>query len=226
MFKGLIYCTSMVLFCTAALAQDISTPRTAPKLKARETKAPEASPEAATTTKSSNIDAFVFNLGAHTEFYNSVQTDDSGTLRKFDPSAVIGAGFVMPIDYGLIFLPELNWVLPQKAGSSKIIKNLFMLRADLGYDPLTWLRLRVGTSLMWLNQHGGGGSAQVNNGNGTSTFYYPDENRSSVNNTFDLGVEALMDAWSVRLQTYTYALFKEERRQVSYTLFVSYYWDQ
>lgn len=173
------------------------------------------------------VDAFVFNLGAHTEFFNNIQSDDSGGVRKFDGKPTLGFGLLMPTTSKLLFLPEFNWVLPHKAGSSEIIKNVFMLRADLGYDPLTWLRLRLGTSIMWLNQHGKGGSTRMGNGNSTSTFYYPDENRSSYNNTLDLGLEGLITKeWAIRLQTYTYSVFKEERRQTSYTLFVSYYWDR
>ena len=99
-----------------------------------------------------------------------------------------------------------------------------MLRGDLGFDPLDWLRLRIGTSLMWQNQQGRAGKVQMNNGDSTSTFYYPDENRSSLNNTFDVGAETIFDQFAIRLQTYTYSLFKKEQRQFSYTLFFSYYW--
>lgn len=167
-----------------------------------------------------------FNAGTHTEFYNVVQSDDSGKLRKFDFAPTLGVGFTLPTQYSFLVLPEINWVLPQKT-SEEILKNLLMLRVDLGHEPLKWLRLRVGTSIMWLNQHGSGGSTTINNGNSTSTFYYPDENRSSLNNTFDLGVEAMWStSWSVRLQTYTYALFREERRQISYSFFLTYFWER
>lgn len=101
-----------------------------------------------------------------------------------------------------------------------------MLRADFGYNLVDWLRLRMGTSLIWLNQHGKGGSVQMNNGNDTSTFYYPDENRSSLNNTLDFGAEAIWQDWSLRLQTYIYSVFLADKRQTSYTLFISYYWDR
>jgi hypothetical protein len=171
------------------------------------------------------VEGVSLNAGLHTEFYNNVQIDDSGSMRKFDYAPTLGFGASVPLDYGWRFLPELNWVLPRYAGSSKIIRNLFMIRGDFAYDPLEWLRLRVGSSLMVLNQHGQGGSTSISNGNSSSTFYYPDENHSSINNTFDLGIEAIYDKWSFRLQTYTYSLFKEERRQVSYNIFVTYFWD-
>ncbi len=152
------------------------------------------------------IEAISFNVGPHTENFNAVQSDASGGKRKFDFAPTIGAGLLIPWrpwDLGLLFLPELNWVLPQFSGESRIVKNIFMLRSDLGYDVLPWLRLRAGTSLMWLNQHGRGGSTELENGNTTSTFYYPEENRSSLNNTVDLGAEALYEDFSFRFQTYT-----------------------
>lgn len=173
------------------------------------------------------IESVLFNLGTHTEFYNSVQTSTSGEVRKFDAKApTIGVGLSHKITDDWRFLPEFNWVLPRDAGSSQIMKNLFMFRADWGYDPLEWLRLRVGTSLMLANQHGKGGKVELSNGTSTSTFYYPDENRSSINNTLDFGLEARYESFAVRLQSYIYSVFIEEKRQVSYTLFVSYYWDQ
>jgi hypothetical protein len=167
----------------------------------------------------------IFNAGMHTEFYKEIQRDSAGILRTFDSAPTIGAGYVYSWIDDFKILPEINWVLPRKAGE-RIVKNLFMFRGDVGYSPIDILRMRLGTSVMWLNQQGGGGSSEINNGNGTSTFYYPDENRSSFNTTLDLGVELLLSSLALRLQTYIYAPFKEERRQLSYTLFLSYYWDK
>jgi hypothetical protein len=167
-----------------------------------------------------------FNLGSHTEFYNAVQNDDSGGLRKFDFAPTIGVGLLWPTQSQFSFLPEFNWVLPQTMENSHIMINTFMLRADAGYDLMSWLRLRLGTSLMWQNQQGKGGTAQMNNGNTTSNFYYPDENRSSLNNTLDFGFETVFDPFALRLQVYTYSVFKKEQRQFSYTFFASYYWDK
>ena len=171
------------------------------------------------------IDTIFFNLGSHTEFYDKVQSDSSGGTRKFDFAPTLGAGLKLNMTERWMFLPEFNWVLPQKAGSDRIIKNTFMFRADFGYSVLEWMRLRAGTSLLWQNQHGLGGSTNISNGNETSKFYYPDENRSSLNNTLDFGAEALWDEWAVRLQTYIYSVFMKDKRQVSYTLFFTYYWD-
>lgn len=218
MVKVFIY-GLLVSYCCATWGQDLSTKKPKKSRKA------DIVLDENNNTVEKTIESIYFNLGAHTEFYSSVQVDANGGVRKIDYKPTIGAGLQMPF-YAGKFLPEFNWVLPQKAGSSKIIKNLFMIRGDFAYDPLEWLRLRLGTSLMWANQHGQGGSANIRNGNDTSTFYYPDENRSSINNTFDVGIEGKWDDWALRLQTYTYAIFRNDRRQISYTIFLTHYWDQ
>ena len=179
------------------------------------------------TSKLDSIKAVYLQAGIHTAFSNNIQNDTSGGSRNFDLDPTIGAGVLFPTPWGLHFLTELNWVLPQSAGSSQVIKNLIMIRADLAYDLLGWMRLRLGTSLMWQNIHGRGGKENIGNGESTSTFYYPDENRSALNNTLDLGIEGLItENWSARFQTYTYSLFDQERRQISYTLFITYYWNR
>jgi hypothetical protein len=171
------------------------------------------------------IPAFILNAGTYTEFYNHIQINTTGGVRKFDPAPTLGLGLMMPMTNHFLFLPEINWVLPQKSGE-RIIKNIFMMRADFAYRPIDWLQLRLGTSIFWLNQQGTGGTEKINNGNTTATFYYPEENRSSYNNTFDLGTEVLYKKFALRFQTYFFSILRAERRQVSYSLFLSYYWDR
>lgn len=206
-------------FCTAAFAQDLST-------FGKKRASSPSSAKGRQKTSDEVYDRYFFNVGSHTEFINNVQIDASGGMRTFEFAPALGAGLRIPMEGLFTFFPELNWVLPRTTSDSRIIKNLFMLRGDFGHEPVDWFRVRVGTSLMWLNQHGRGGSAELNNGNTTSTFYYPEDNRSSINNTLDVGAELLMDQWAVRLQTYTYSAFKKDRRQFSYSLFLTYYMDR
>lgn len=165
-----------------------------------------------------------FNVGALTEFYNAIQTDTRGQKNKIDLDPMIGFSTDVELNKSWAVIPELNWVLPREAGD-KITRNLFMLRLDGGWKGGEWWRLRVGTSFMVNNIRGQGGTKAVRNGGGTSDFYIPPESKTSVNNTLDFGAELLYDAFSFRLQSYTYALFKSERRQVSYSLLLTYYYD-
>ena len=219
----LIILTTIVGFYSHVFAQTF-VPETKYKRGQQPQKA--AQENVSTTNAWDKMDAWSFQFGSHTEFFNNVQTDASGSQRKFDFAPTVGLGMKFSFSEDWKLLPEVSWVLPFKATDSNMIKNLFMLRGDLGYEVTDWLRLRVGTSLMWLNMHGKGGKSQVSNGTGKSTFYNPDENRSALNNTFDLGIEGFFSKdWSARLQTYTYSLLKEESRQISYTIFLSHYWE-
>ena len=173
----------------------------------------------------SSIDGWLMHLGSHTEYYKEIQSDASGKLRTFEFNPVIGAGFNIPLADNWKFLPEMSWVLPKFNDDSRIIKNIFLFRADFAYTILDWMWFRFGSSVTVLNQHGRGGKAIRSNGNETAEFYYPDQNRSSINNTLDLGLEFLYESWSLRLQTYTYKIFKEESRQISYSLLINHYWD-
>lgn len=225
MYQKLLCLILTGCFSVSAWAQDLSSRRPQRRQVSRPTQRPINKP-APPKNGDRYFTKWIINVGSHTEFFNDIQTDSSGGTNKFEVAPTIGLGLYIPIDQELSFLPEFNWVLPQTDEYSKIVENTLMLRADWGYNPLEWFRVRVGTSIIWLNQHGKGGSTEMNNGNSTSTFYHPDENRSSFNNTLDVGAELLMDEWALRLQTYTYAVLKEERRKVSYTLFLTYYWDR
>lgn len=208
----LLFPLFLVLAVNADLwAQDLSQ-------RTRRTKAPKSAKVQESTSLPISL-----NLGSHTEFVGFIQKNKEGGRNLFDFNPTIGIGTEISLSNRFAFMPELNWVLPFN-GPKKLVKNLFMLRGDIAYNT-THLRLRGGTSLMWQNMHGQGGSVEMNNGNDTTTFFYPNENHSSLNNTLDFGVELLtFSPISLRLQSYVYSPFKEEKRQVSYSLFVTYTW--
>ena len=164
-----------------------------------------------------------FHLGGHTEFMGAVQTDTQGTRPKFRPAPMVGFSADVMVTDSWRLVPEINWMLPQS--SDGVMRNLWMVRLDGAWQGGEWWRLRVGTSIMVNNIRGGGGTVTLDNGDSTSEFYLPSESKTAVNNTFDLGAEVFLRSFAFRLQTYTYALARSDRRQVSYTLIASYYHD-
>ena len=180
------------------------------------------------TAQDSSFKDFNLSLGSHTEFYRKVQTDQKGTQRTFDFNPMLGVGKSFPFHHLVSFEPEVLWVLPKSLGSStNVIRQIFFFRPDFKLKLPFNFALRLGTSFAVLNQHGKGGKIKLNNGNTQTTFYNPDENRTSLNNTFDLGLQyQLLQNHSLKFQTYTYSLLKAERRQVSYSLLYTYHWDK
>jgi hypothetical protein len=170
------------------------------------------------------FDNLGFHLGTLTEFVGSVQTDDQGKKNVFEMNPMLGFSTQLTLSPQWIFTPELNWVLPREAGAG-VSKNLFMIRGDFGYALEDWIRLRLGTSLMVNNIRGSGGTRPLNNGSGQSDFFVPPESQTSFNNTLDLGAEIHSDELALRFQTYWYAILNSERRQLSYSLTLTFYYD-
>ena len=165
-----------------------------------------------------------FHLGGLTEFYDAIQTDTAGHTRKFDLKPMIGGSTDIELNQAWSLVPEIDWVLPQNMGDG-VMKNLFMVRLDGAWQGGEGWRLRIGTSLMVNNIKGSGGTRSVRNGGSTSNFYLPPESRTAVNNTLDFAAEAMYEQFAFRFQTYTYALFRNDRRQLSYALILTYYYD-
>lgn len=166
-----------------------------------------------------------FHLGNLTEFANAVQVDDQGHTRKIGKAPFLGFSTDVEMTPQWALIPEINWVFPQDSNDNQISRNLFMVRLDGGWKGGDWWRLRVGTSVMINNMRGKGGTKTVRNGSGSDSFFIPSESKTSVNNTFDLGAEAFYLPFAVRFQTYTYAIVNSQRRQISWSLTLSYYYD-
>jgi hypothetical protein len=169
------------------------------------------------------------SIGSYTHFVDSIQTNDSGGSSYFEFNPTIGFGLDIYAMKGFRLEPEFKWVLPREAQSSAITVNHFLVRADISKRLLKsnrrW-KFRVGTSLFITYIKGEGGIQFLDNGdNSNAPFFLPDQSRSSINNTFDLGIEYnFKKNQSIRLQTYTFALLDSDARQFSYTLMYTYYW--
>ena len=220
MFKTLSIST---YFLTSLLSlQQIALAAPSKALKSRTQ--PKSAAQKETNANKIDFDNLGFHLGSLTEFVGSVQIDDSGKKNFFEINPFIGFSTQISLSPDWVFLPEFNWVLPREAGSG-ISKNLFMVRGDFGYNYQDWLRLRVGSSLMINNIRGAGGSRPMNNGSGQSDFFLPPESKTSINNTLDLGIELHSEELALRFQNYWYAILNNERRQLSYSLTLTYYYD-
>jgi hypothetical protein len=186
--------------------------------------------EAANTIKNDSLSRQFKNLGFSagtlTEFVGFVQNDTKGTRDRFAWNPYVGFSLDIELPASFRLIPEMNWVLPRESGNSGIKKNLFMFRMDGAYPILDELRLRFGTSLMVQNIRGPGGTQNVSNGSGTSSFYVPSESQTSLNNTLDFGADFFITkAFSVRFQSFIYSAFKNESRQWSYILGGTYFYD-
>lgn len=232
--KNVFITIALLVWSALAMAQDKPQVQLDPMIDMSPEVAPEtnpvgpppAQPQPESNDSTQKITKLGFTFGSLTEFYNAIQIDDAGKKNKFEFHPLLAFSTVVELNNKWSVIPEFVWVLPQHLEDNRITKNIFMIRADAGHLLREWLRLRAGMSLAINTIHGSGGTQDLGNGNSNSSaFYVPNETRSAINNTVDLGTEFLMDKYAFRFQTYIYSLFKQERRQVSYSLNLTYYYD-
>ncbi len=167
-------------------------------------------------------------FGTLTEFYQSVQISESGEKNTLEFNPLIGASLYFSTRNQFEFQTEIFWVLPRTLENSAAVENLFAFRIDFTHKRFKFLQdqliLRMGTSAMVDIMQGRGGEVQLSNGGQSSTFFLPEQNRTTINNTFDVAIEYLLGPnYSLRTTAIVYQLFASERRALSYTLQLNYY---
>jgi hypothetical protein len=170
-----------------------------------------------------NFKTLNVTLGTWMEFYDHMQTTESGELNndfEFTPYIALAAEYKLPESQFII--PEVGYVFREKTSDgSTTIDRLFM-RADYAYMPREWIRFRLGSSFIIQTIAGDGGSKELPNGSGTETYYVPEERRNSYNQTLDYGVEFFIDRLTTKFQGHVYAFAIEEERMTTYTLSINY----
>ena len=165
-----------------------------------------------------NFETVSFQFGTWLENYAQVRATRDDDTNGFEITPFVSASVAYKLATQHEIIPELGYVIQQS--SNEVNKNLFFIRADYAYQMKDWLKLRAGSSFMMLMQSGSGAEDTLNNGNTTDTYFVPNENRTSYNQTIDLGAEFIQKELSARVQLYTYAPLDAERR--SYTISLSF----
>jgi hypothetical protein len=161
--------------------------------------------------------------GAYVPFGPSTQKSADGARNTFafDPYLSLNGAFEIPFDH--VFLPEVGLVFHGE-GQDGYKKSTSFILLDVGYriDQLWILRYGFGTFRTKIS--GDGGSVVLPNGNSTLAFARPSRSVTSLNTTFDLGIEYSANRnYAVRFQTFLFSAFNSESRKLSYALGMTYY---
>jgi hypothetical protein len=84
------------------------------------------------------------------------------------------------------------------------------------------IKLRYGLSTFMTKIGGDGGTVQLNNGAGTSTFYVPSETKTTYMTTLDLGGEFALPLVALRLDLQMMGFASSDKRNLSYMLSVNF----
>ena len=176
----------------------------------------------AKTFSKKNFKNLYANFGTWQEYYKQVQSSRDGDLNSFEFKPYLSVGIDYELTNEQAIVSELGYVIREDIGDSTVTKDHFFLRFDYAYRALEWLRLRAGTSFMWVTYSGDGSEQTLPNGNTTEVYFAPSERRNTFNQTLDLGVEFIKEQYSFRLQSYIYAFNEEEERLTSFSASLNY----
>lgn len=169
-----------------------------------------------------NIKNIYANIGSWQEYYMQVQKTRGGELNGFEFTPFISAGFDYQLKPNQYLIPEVGYIIRRTLSNGNVTKDHLFARLDYAYSLKKWLRLRAGTSLMWITMAGNGSEKTLPNGSGTETYYAPSERKNILNQTLDFGVEIIKEKISARLHSYIYAFNDEEERLTSFSLSLNY----
>lgn len=155
------------------------------------------------------------SFGNLCEYVGKVQTDEEGStgLCQFNP--YLASSFDYPLTSEFILSPEVGFSIPKSGRDENIKKmNLFLL-ANTQYK-LTNLHFIGGLGLFFTRLSANGGTEELNNGTGTSSFPLPDSAVYTRNFILNLGAGFHFHPnWSADLHTFIFNLLTSEDRSFS-----------
>lgn len=146
-----------------------------------------------------------FGLGFMPLNLNETTTSDDGKAALTSAIAYpfVAQGYVRVLDQSFLSPRIAYTAIPRKSGDGATDISLtlisFPLSIPLGEtDGLEWT---AGFGLLKITQQGNGGSKQLQNGTGTSTFYRPGYATESQMLTFETGIgTSITPEWSGRFE--------------------------
>ena len=165
----------------------------------------------------------IINVGGYVPFGISTQKKEDGGRNTFSFKPMIGVNMVMPIpNMSHVFLPEFG-IIPQGKEYDEYSKTTLYFLLDVGYLITDRFLLRYGLGTFMTKISGDGSVLTLPNGDGTATFYRPNEGETSWNTTLDLGFEFAIDANNaLRFETYMFSWLSSARK-FSYSLSYAHY---
>lgn len=162
-------------------------------------------------------------LGNLTTHVGKVQKNEGGDTRKFDlnPFVILGAKFHL-IDL-LSLYPEFGFTIPRSESDEDITEWNFFTLAILGYEVYDWT-FRFGFGFYFTRISADGGTKDLPNGSGTTSFPIPEGASTSRNVITNLGVEYFfLKELSARVEASVLNVTSSLARTFNYTISVHYH---
>lgn len=160
------------------------------------------------------------------EYIAQVQTDEKGSSNLCQFTPYLAGSFDYPLSSEWILSPQLGFSIPQSGRDENIKKmNLFLL-ANTKYQ-LSSFHFTAGPGLFFTRLSGNGGTEELNNGTGMTSFPLPDRTIFTRNFILNLGMGVDFHRyWSADLQTYIFNLLTSEDRAFSIAVSGTYHFGE
>ncbi|MFA6237503.1 MAG: hypothetical protein WC635_09275 [Bacteriovorax sp.] len=166
------------------------------------------------------------SLGNLCEFVGKIQTDDSGGTNVCSFNPYLAAFVDYPINNRFLLSPEVGFSFPQSGRDESIDKMSIVALANAKYKFSNY-HLIAGLGLFFTRIAGSGGTQELSNGTGTSSFPMPESTVYTRNFILNLGFGADFDKeWSADIHTYVFNALTSEDRAFSIAINGTYHFGE
>lgn len=172
-----------------------------------------------------NIHAYMVSTGTHVPYFQSAQTSNAGARQNFDINPYVGLGTNFQMSPAQYFLPEFgySYYLDNPSGSRR---EVLFLHYNFGYVLNDSFLMRYGLTTHYYRIIGKGGTTTLANGNSDKAFLNPNETRTSVYTTLNLGGDFFFNSKrkSLRFDLNMMGFREFDERLYNYLLTINFYY--
>lgn len=168
---------------------------------------------------------FSIGVGNLSRFYKQIQTDENGSMNSWEFNPYLAAEIEWNFFPRLSVYPSFGFNFPEKGRDENITRMTFFTILPVGYRYHDFLA-RMGTGLYMIRISADGGTNDLNDGLGTTSFPVPDGAATSINVITYAGLEYFAHKkLSIRAEIFVLNIIDSLSRSYCYTAAINYHFE-
>ncbi len=166
---------------------------------------------------------FWMGIGTTTSNFLTAQVDTKGGTAVLEIAPTVYAGLNFPFVFsGSNLIPAIGYT--HFFTDDNTTKSDLILQLHANQELISSFYFNYGFSTHMEKIGGDGSNVLLNNGNGTSTFYAPQNSITTYTSSLDFGGEYIYDAnYTFKLNFSIMRFLSSERRRVGHTMTLNYF---
>jgi hypothetical protein len=171
-----------------------------------------------------NFSDLNFGAGLMNQSIGKFQSSSDGSRSKFNHRLTLEAGLEYDLNADFFLAGDLGALWPGGTDDAFITKRVFYANFHTGLNINEEFSFRLGGGLTFTNISGEGGTVELQNGTGTTSFIIPDQSSTARNVTFNIaGLYHFDSEYSVKLETFVFNIINSRNRTFNYALTARYH---